>query len=105
MRRRLISGATSLIECIGSVPSDFLLLPIPPLEIVPTFSYQAQSLANGNSTTAATYLEYIGTLTQQYNDVRNCPSAGGHHTDPCYLDRVSQTPSRALGSKGSRVAG
>lgn len=53
-----------------SVPSDFLLLPIPPLEIVPTFKYQAQSLAGSDGDKAATYLAYLGRLTQQYNDVR-----------------------------------
>lgn len=52
---------------VNQINSDFLLLFLPPLEIVPNLYYQSRDLASKNSTLATIYLDYIGKLTGLYN--------------------------------------
>ena len=52
---------------INAIHSDFLLMLIPPLEILPNLYYQSKTLAKDNSSLIDTYLKYVGNLTRLYN--------------------------------------
>ncbi|KAA1072996.1 hypothetical protein PGT21_034390 [Puccinia graminis f. sp. tritici] len=52
---------------VNTLHSDFLLMLIPPLEILPNLHYQSKTLAKNNPQLVNTYLEYIGNLTRLYN--------------------------------------
>ncbi|KAA1114146.1 hypothetical protein PGTUg99_024495 [Puccinia graminis f. sp. tritici] len=52
---------------VNALHSDFLLMLIPPLEILPNLHYQSKTLAKNNPQLVNTYLEYIGNLTRLYN--------------------------------------
>ncbi|KAH9811576.1 hypothetical protein DFH28DRAFT_431255 [Melampsora americana] len=59
---------------VNKIPSDILILTLPPLEMLPNLFYHSRELAlnftlhNANRTTSAkTYQRYIGELTAKYN--------------------------------------
>jgi len=52
---------------INKIYSDFLLMLLPPLEIVPNLYYQSKSLAKNDPALTQTYLTYIGNITRLYN--------------------------------------
>lgn len=52
---------------VNKLNSDFLLMLLPPLEILPNLYYQSKSLAKNEPALTNTYLTYIGNLTRLYN--------------------------------------
>lgn len=88
MRECILGSESCSRDTLGRQLSNYLILPIPPLEIVPNLYFQAQSLSKGNETLASRYLSYIGDLTAQYNTVSipfaadpqllTLPTAGSH---------------------------
>ncbi|MBW0492085.1 hypothetical protein O181_031800 [Austropuccinia psidii MF-1] len=68
-----VADMISKIEALQKNPditkpqSDFLLILLPPLEIVPNLYYQARDLAKRSTDLTAKYLEYIHILTNQFN--------------------------------------
>ncbi|KAH9807861.1 hypothetical protein DFH28DRAFT_1201179 [Melampsora americana] len=52
---------------VNKVLCDFFIIPIPPLETVPTFIYQASRLAKKSTTLAEKYVQLIGKLSHRYD--------------------------------------
>ncbi|OAV90423.1 hypothetical protein PTTG_05116 [Puccinia triticina 1-1 BBBD Race 1] len=52
---------------VNDIHSDFLLMLLPPLEILPNLYYQSKTLAKNDPALIDVYLSYIGNLTRLYN--------------------------------------
>ncbi|KAH9807859.1 hypothetical protein DFH28DRAFT_1227778 [Melampsora americana] len=52
---------------VNRLPCDFFIIPIPPLETVPTFASQASYLAKNSTTLARRYVQVIGEMSHRYN--------------------------------------
>lgn len=53
---------------VNSLPCDFFIIPIPPMETVPTFVSQASDLAKNSTTLARRYVQVIGAMSHRYNE-------------------------------------
>jgi hypothetical protein len=54
---------------VNTIRSDYLLMLLPPLEILPNLYYQSKTLAKNNASLTDLYLSYVGNLTRLYNQV------------------------------------
>ncbi|PLW08277.1 hypothetical protein PCASD_01272 [Puccinia coronata f. sp. avenae] len=52
---------------VNTIRSDYLLMLLPPLEILPNLYYQSKTLAKNNASLTDLYLSYVGNLTRLYN--------------------------------------
>ncbi|EGG12114.1 uncharacterized protein MELLADRAFT_59331 [Melampsora larici-populina 98AG31] len=57
---------------VNSLPCGFFIIPIAPLETVPTFVSQASDLAKNSATLARSYLQVIGEMSHSYNWGMSC---------------------------------
>ncbi|KAI8458764.1 hypothetical protein BY996DRAFT_8557085, partial [Phakopsora pachyrhizi] len=51
----------------SSIAADYLVMLLPPLDLVPNLRYQAREKAPKNTTMAALYLDYVGRLSLEFN--------------------------------------
>ncbi|KAG0151062.1 hypothetical protein CROQUDRAFT_599470 [Cronartium quercuum f. sp. fusiforme G11] len=53
---------------VNNIPCNYLLLPIPPLETVLRFQFQAVKLARNDAQLAKAYLNFVAELSHRYNE-------------------------------------